>query len=115
MPEHQPVSAKDPAAQLKKIGLIVLLAGLAIGALIWLLFPDDNSSDDNSLLSQYYKQQEVQAQRLWGNQGSLVLEFTRSLKRPVTWSVIITVLSVIFALACFYLASRPPEENEKSS
>ena len=114
MPDEQFVSAKDPAAQLKKIGLIVLVVGLAIGAMIWLLFPNDNSSDDNSMLNQYYKQQDVQAQRLWGNQGSLVLEFTRSLKRPSTWSVIIAVLSVIFALACFYLASRPPEENEKS-
>lgn len=115
MPEHQPVSAQDPAAPLKKIGLIVLLAGVVIGALIWLLFPDETSSDDNSSLSQYYKQQEVQVQRLWGNQGSLVLEITRSLKRPGTWSVIIIVLSVIFALACFYLASRPPEDDGKSS
>lgn len=108
------MTQNDPSAQLKKIGLIVLLAGLAIGATIWLVFPRDTSSDDNSLLSQYYKQQEVQAQQLWGNQGSLVLEFTRSLKQPGTWAVIIIVLSVIFALACFYLASRPPSEDQNN-
>ncbi|HZV33024.1 MAG TPA: hypothetical protein VFB72_00490 [Verrucomicrobiae bacterium] len=108
------MTQKDPAAQLKKTGLMVLLGGLAIGATIWLVFPNDTSSEDNTLLSQYYKQQEAQAQRLWGNQGSLALEVTRSLKQPGTWSVIVIVLSVMFALACFYLASRPPSEDQNN-
>jgi hypothetical protein len=112
-PEAEALCQKNPAAQLKKIGLIVLLAGFAIGGIIYLLFPGDASSDDDTLMTQYYKQQELDAQRLWGNQGSLVLAFTRSLKRPRTYSVIIIVLSVIFALACFYLASHPNADNEE--
>lgn len=109
----QPNSATAPAARLKKIGVIVLVSGFVIAALIYFIFPDTVPPDENSLDSQYYKQQEIDVQRLWGNQGSLILAFTRSLHHASTYSILIIIISIVVALACFYLATHPlgPEEN----
>src|SRR5690242_3314589 len=102
--DPQPKSSADPGAQLKKIGLIVLVSGFVVAGLIYLIWPDNAPPDENSLDSQYYKQQEIDVQRLWGNQGSLLLAFTRGLHRASTYSILIIIISTIVALACFYLA-----------
>jgi uncharacterized membrane protein len=109
MPEIASERPKNPAAHLKKIGLVVLLAGVVIGGLIYVIWPDE-AADENSLTSQYYKSQQIDVQRMYGNEGSLVLGITRSLHRASTYSIIIIVLSVLFALVCFYLASHPADE-----
>jgi hypothetical protein len=95
------------ADQLRKFGLIVLITGLAIGGAIYFLAPPDDSSDGNTLLSQYHKNEEVESQRLWGAEGSLVLEITRSLKRPRTYSVIVICVSAFASFSCFFLAGHP--------
>ena len=61
--------SRSPAAQLRKIGLIVLLAGFAIAGMIYALVPEDTSSEDNSLLTEYHDKQEVAVQRMWGRRG----------------------------------------------
>jgi len=96
--------SRSPAAQLRRIGLIVLLAGFAIAGMIYALVPEDTSSEDNSLLTEYHEKQEVAVQRMWGRQGTLTLELTRSLKRAGTYSVIVIVVSALGSFACFYLA-----------
>jgi hypothetical protein len=97
-------SSRSPAAQLRKTGLIVLFVGFALAGMIYALVPEDTSSEDNSLLTEYYDKQEVAVQRMWGRQGSLTLELTRSLKRASTYSVIVIVVSTLASFACFYLA-----------
>ena len=72
--------------------------------MIYALVPEATSSEDNPLLTEYYDKQEVAAQRMWGRQGSLTLELTRSLKRASTYSAIVIVASVLGSFACFYLA-----------
>ena len=94
------------------MGLTALLAGLVIGAIIYLAAPAETSTDENTLMSQYYKREEADAERIWGSGGSLVLGLTRSLKRPSTYSGIVVVVSVVFALVCFYLASHPHKPTE---
>ncbi len=97
-------SSKSPAAQLRKIGLIVLLAGFAIAGIIYVFVPEDTASEENASLTEYYDKQAVAVQRMWGREGSLTLEITRSLKRPSTYSAIVIVVSVLGSFACFYLA-----------
>jgi hypothetical protein len=100
-----------PGSQLRKIGFIVLLTGLAIGGLIYLFGPVEGTSEKNTLQTEYYKNQELETQRLWGNEGSLVLEITRSLKQASTYSIIVIALSALVSFACFYLASHPHDGN----
>jgi hypothetical protein len=88
-----------------------MLAGLAIGGLIYLFGPVETSSEENSLQMEYYKNQELETQRLWGNEGSLVLEITRSLKQARTYSIIVIALSALVSFVCFYLASHPHTGN----
>jgi hypothetical protein len=106
-------SPGNPAAKLNKIGLMVLLAGLAVGGLIYALGGEDDSADENSLMSQYYKNQELATQRLWGNEGSLILGIERSLERPRTYSAIVIVGAGLFSFACFFMASHPLDHDEK--
>ncbi len=109
-----PTPPRNPPAQLKKIGWIVLLSGLVVAAVIYAFGADTAPPDDNSLESQYYKREQADVQRLWGNEGSMVLGFTRMFHRASTYSVIVLIVSVAFALICFYLASPPPEGNKKA-
>jgi hypothetical protein len=105
--------SRSPAAQLRKIGLIVLLAGFALAGMIYVLVPEDTSSEENSLLTEYYDKQEVAVQRMWGREGTLTLELTRSLKRASTYSAIVLVVSALGSFACFYLARDAYDDNEE--
>jgi hypothetical protein len=84
---------------------------MALGGLIYLLGPDDASSEGDTLQTEYYKSQELETQRLWGNGGSLILEVTRSFRRASTWSILIICLSAIASLICFFAAGRPPRHR----
>jgi hypothetical protein len=103
-----PASRAGPAGQLRKLGWIILVSGVALGGLIYLLVPDDGSSEGDTLQSEYYKSQELETERLWGNGGSLILEVTRSFRRASTWSILIICLSAIVSLVCFFWAASPP-------
>jgi hypothetical protein len=117
MPESKtevcPPPSKRPAAQLRRIGLIVLLAGFAIAGMIYAFAPEDTSSEDNPLLTEYYDKQEVAVQRMWGREGSLTLELTRSLRCASTYSVIVIVASVLGSFACFYLARDAYDDKDE--
>ena len=108
-----PLPSKRPAAQLRKIGLIVFLAGFAIAGMIYAFVPEATSSEDNPFLTEYYDKQEVAVQRMWGREGSLTLELTRSLKRASTYSVIVIVVSVLGSFACFYLARDAYDDKDE--
>jgi len=103
-PEVRLPPSRSPAAQLRRIGLIVLLAGFALAGLIYVLAPAGASSEENPALTEYYDKQAVAVQRMWGREGSLTLGLTRSLKRASTYSTIVIVVSVLGSFACFYLA-----------
>ena len=50
---------------------------------------------------------------MWGREGSLTLELTRSLKRASTYSVIVIVVSVLGSFACFYLARDAYDDKDE--
>ena len=81
--------------------------------MIYVFAPEDNSSEDNPWLTEYYDKQDVAVQRMWGREGSLTLELTRSLKRPSTYLVMVIVLSALGSFACFYLARDTYDDNGK--
>ena len=49
--------SKSPAAQLRKIGLIILLAGFAIAGIIYVFVPGDTASEEDASLTEYYDKQ----------------------------------------------------------
>jgi hypothetical protein len=108
-----PPPAQSPAAQLRKIGLIVLLAGFAIAGMIYLFVPDRPSPEDDPLLTDYYDRQQEAIERVWGTEGSLMLELTRSLKHPSTYSAIVIVVSVLGSFVCFHLARDSYDGNDE--
>ena len=107
--------SKSPAAQLRRIGLILLMAGFAIAGMIYVFVPEDASSEENASLTEYYDKQAVAVQRMWGREGSLTLQITRSLKRPSTYAVIVIVLSTLGSFACFYLARDAYDASDEQS
>ena len=98
--------AEAVAARLRKTGLVILFAGIFVGGLIYAFGPLDDASEGNSLQTEYYKNQELETQRLWGSEGALVLELTRLFKRASTYSVIVITASAAFSLVCFFRAKN---------
>jgi hypothetical protein len=61
-------------------------------------------SPKDPLLTEFYDQQHRAAERMWGNQGSLMMGLVESLKHARTYSGIIAVAGGLSAFACFYFA-----------
>ena len=107
-----PPPSKRPAAQLRKAGLIVLLAGFSIAGMIYAFVPEKPSSEENPSLTEYHDKEDVAVQRMWGREGSLTLELTRSLKRASTYTVLVIVVSVLGSFMCFYLVRDTYDEKD---
>jgi hypothetical protein len=106
----------SPAAQLRRIGWLVLLAGFALGGMIYLFGAGgDTAPDENTVSTIDYKKQELDAQRMFGSEGGLVWEITRIFSRASTWSAIIIGVSALIALGCFFMASHPPKHNQEET
>lgn len=71
--------------------------------MIYLLAPNPTSSED-PMLTEYYDQQARAAQRILGNQGSLMLNLIESLKHVRTYAWIVAGLAILGSFACFYLS-----------
>jgi hypothetical protein len=95
---------QTPAAKLRRIGLIVLVAGLAIGGLLYLLAPKPNSPEDDPALAGYYDKQDLARQQMYGKSTAFVLNALESLKHLRTYSGIVIAGSVVVSFICFYLA-----------
>ena len=91
----------SPAATLRRIGLIILIAGVVVAALLYVLAPPVQR---DPRLTEFYDQQDQAAQRMWGSNGSLLVHAIESLKHVRTYSGIVLVVAALGSFACFYLA-----------
>ena len=101
-PDFSPRRFSSPAATLRKLGLVLLLGGFAIGGAIYAYAPAESPKDP--LLTEFYDQQDRAAERMWGNQGSLILSLVESLKHARTYSCIVAIIGGLGAFACFFFA-----------
>jgi hypothetical protein len=83
---------------------MVLIAGLAIGGLIYAFAPVANSPEDDPALAGYNDKQELARQQMYGKPTAFVLSALESMKHLRTYSGIVIAGSVVFSFICFYLA-----------
>jgi hypothetical protein len=96
--------SQTPAAKLRRIGLMVLVAGLVVGGLIYLLAPEPNSPENDPGLAGYYDKQALARQQMYGKPTAFVLSALESLKHLRTYSGVVIAGSVVVSFICFYLA-----------
>ena len=99
-----PHSSSRRSAQLRMIGIVVLVLGLgSAGVVYWLGTRSPDVMDDISMLG-YNKAQTRQMGMLYGKMGLLIENWTNDLKRPDTQAILITTTSILITLGCFYFA-----------
>ena len=115
VPEQSTQAPSDRAAlnrekaQLRLIGTVVLVLGLACaGILYWARSRDSNLDQYREALA---RSESRQMQLLYGSSGGLTEDLTNALKRSANQALIIAVVSGLIAAGCFYLG-RPLPEGE---
>ena len=99
-------------AQLRLIGIIVLVLGLGgAGVVYWMGTRSPDVSDDISMLG-YNKAQTRQMGMLYGKMGPVIEEWFDDLKQAGTQAEIIVVVSVLIAAGCFYFARFLDHDDE---
>ena len=121
VPEKSPATRRHPAhAIVNFVGVIVLLSGLACAALIFVLAPEDGSSNAAQEITRGRMYQRDIA--LVGGKGALYAtrfgEWFADLWHGRELSYTIAVLAAAVALACFWLARlmsvpAPGESDEE--
>ena len=119
MPDRIPESSDDLAAlhrekaRLRKVGAIILAAGLiSAGLLYWLR--TENSNLDQLRESQA-RAESRQMQLLYGRSGGITEDLSNALKRPGPQAWLIVAISGIVAAGCFYLGQPVQESDEETS
>ena len=99
-----PHSSSRRSAQLRMIGIVVLVLGLgSAGVVYWLGTRSPDVMDDISMLG-YNKAQTRQMGMLYGKMGPVIEEWFDDLKQPGTQAEIIVVVSILAGAGCFYFA-----------
>src|SRR6185312_3813548 len=98
-------------ARLRRIGLVVLVVGLATAGIVYW---HGSHAQDTDLQMQEYEQSKARAesrqmQMLYGTSGGLMQDFFDSMKQPGNQAMAIGGISVVVAAVCFYLG-RPLAE-----
>ena len=96
-------------ARLRLIGVVVLVTGLSIAALVYWR----GTRAEDARVEQYEQAQaraeSRQMQMLYGTSGGLMEDFLNALKRPGNQALIIAGISGLIAGGCFYLGRPLPE------
>ena len=109
-----PHSSSRRSAQLRMIGIVVLVLGLgSAGVVYWLGTRSPDVMDDISMLG-YNKAQTRQMGMLYGKMGPVIEEWFDYLKQPGTQAEIIVVVSILAGAGCFYFARLLDHDDEPS-
>ena len=114
-------SSRRRASRLRRIGFIVLVAGIAAAGLVY--WKGTRSPDLSADLSMqgFNRAEQRQMARLYGKSGLLIDEWSDALARPSTQAILIVVFSALVFGGCFYFArlldidDEPPAENGGAS
>lgn len=99
-------------ARLRKIGLIILIAGLcSAGVVYWI----GKRAEDPALAD--YRQAEARAESrqmemLYGTSGDIMQELVTAMKRPGNQALAIVAVTALVSCACFYLGRPLPDSDE---
>jgi len=108
-----PESLHREKARLRKIGLIVILAGLTSAGLVYWL----GTRPEDPALAEYRQSEERNASRqmetLYGTSGDVMHKLMNAMKRPGNQALAIIALTVVVSGGCFYLG-RPFAEDQET-
>jgi flagellar basal body-associated protein FliL len=112
-PKTEPnlASLNREKSRLRKIGLVVLLLGLAVAGLVYWLGNRSNNNGLEEFQQATTRAETRQMEMLYGTSGGLMEDFVNALKRPGNQAMAILGVTVFIAAGCFYL-SRPVREPE---
>ena len=106
-------SLRHEKARLRKIGLIILLAGLCSAGLVYLI----GNRPEDPALAEYRQSEERNASRqmetLYGTSGDVMHKLMNAMKRPGNQALAIIALTVVVSGGCFYLG-RPFAEDQET-
>jgi hypothetical protein len=106
-------SLRREKARLRKIGLIVLIAGLACAGLVYWI----GNRPEDPALAEYRQSEERNATRqmetLYGTSGDVMHKLMNAMKRPGNQALAVIALTGLVSGVCFYLG-RPFSEDHQT-
>lgn len=99
-------------ARLRKIGSVILIAGLvSAGLLYWI-----RNRPEDPALAEYRQSEErnatYQMERLYGTSGDVTHKLMDAMKRPGNQALAIVALTALASGACFYLGRPFRDDHE---
>ncbi|HLX71055.1 MAG TPA: hypothetical protein VKV04_15625 [Verrucomicrobiae bacterium] len=112
--EPSPDSLLREKARLRKIGLVILLLGLAgAGLLYWI-----RNRPEDPALAEYRQSEErnasYQMEKLYGTSGDVTHKLLDAMKRPGNQALAIIALTTLVSGTCFYLGRSFPDDHGAS-
>jgi hypothetical protein len=109
-----PDSLHHEKARLRKIGLLILIAGVCAAGLVYWI---GNRPEDPALAD--YRQSEARAETrqmesLYGTSGDVIQKVMTGMRRPRNQAIAVIAITVAVSGVCFYLG-RPFHEGEETN
>ena len=110
-----PNLSSTPRTNFNAIGIVVLVLGLAIAAIIYWAgqphsTPQSNAAgdwQDSTLSIQDSKASARDVELYNGKMGMLALNLEDWFQQPTSWAILIATISILTSVACFRLARQP--------
>jgi uncharacterized protein HemX len=107
-----PGPSSKKSARLRKIGVIVLVLGIAgAGVIYWQGTRSANLNDDLAMQA-FNRAEQRQMGQLYGKSGLLIEQWSDDLKQPGTQAILLAVTSALIAAGCFYFARLLESDSE---
>ena len=100
------------SARLRLIGAGVLFLGLGSACIVYWIGTRSPDVMDDPLMTGYSRAESRQIQILVGKMGLLMVDILDSLKQPGTQAFLITAVSALVAIGCFYFAGLLDDDAE---
>lgn len=104
-------SPRKPA-RLRLLGVIVLLLGITGAGFVYWRGTRWQELNNDPYLVGFNRPERRQMEILYGKMGTLIEDLSDDLKRPGTQAAIIAGVSILTALACFYLGRPVNHDGE---
>ena len=115
MTVSNPNELRQARARLRKLGVIILLAGLtSAGLLFWIR----HEPEDPNTSGYFYSRTRAESRQMgvvYGKSGRAMEDLLADLQKPGVHAGIIAFVSITVALGCFYFGQEPEENSAKGA
>jgi hypothetical protein len=107
-----PQPSHKQSQRLRKIGVIVLLLGLAVAGVVYWMGTHASGPTEDQLLPGNARAESRQMGVLYGKMGVLISQWSEALKQPGTQAILIAGASILVAAIFFYFARLSDDNSE---